>query len=429
MNTRMGAAGALLLSMGLLMMGNGLQGTLIALRASLEGFSTQVTGLLMSIYFVGFLAGSTLTPKVVARVGHVRVFAALASLASSTVVLHPLFIDAWFWCGLRLVSGFCIAGLFVVAESWLNEVASNATRGRLLSLYVVVTMAAMASGQMLLNLADPGRFDLFILITVLVSLALLPVLLSVSPAPVFTAPEHLSLRALYWRSPLGLVGCVGTGLSTGAVMGMGVIYAEQIGLVLGDIALYMGLVYVGSVALQWPIGRLSDAFDRRRVILLVTSLSAAMALLALAVADAVAPVQLAVAFLFGGLSFPLYSLCVAHTNDALTPRQMVAASSHLVLAFGIGAAAGPSLAAACMERFGADGYYAYLAVVHLTIGVFALYRMSQRGPVPLEEQGHCVPVAATASPLVLTMTQESSAVPPSSPEVAVKGCGSGERSR
>ncbi|UTW06983.1 MFS transporter [Pseudomonas benzenivorans] len=411
MNTRVGAAGALLLSMGLLMLGNGLQGSLIALRASMEGFSTQIAGLLMSIYFVGFLAGSTLTPKIVARVGHVRVFAALASLASSAVVLHPLFIDAWLWCGLRLISGFCIAGLFVVAESWLNDVASNATRGRLLSLYVVITMAAMASGQMLLNLADPGGYDLFILITVLVSLALLPVLLSASPAPAFAAPEHLNLRALYRLSPLGLLGCVGTGLSTGAVMGMGVIYAQQIGLALGDIARYMGLVYAGSVLLQWPIGRLSDAFDRRRVIVLVTSLSAAMALLALVVVDAAAPLQLAVAFLFGGLSFPMYSLCVAHTNDALTPRQMVAASSHLVLAFGIGAALGPSLAAACMGWFGADGYYAYLALVHLAIGVFALYRMTRRGPVPLAEQGPCVPVAATASPLVMTMGQEGVCAP------------------
>ncbi|MCT8965236.1 MFS transporter [Pseudomonas veronii] len=428
MNTRMGEVGALLLSMGLLMMGNGLQSSLIALRASQEGFSTQVAGLLMSMYFVGFLAGSTRTPKIVARVGHVRVFAALASLASSAVVLHPLFINAWFWCGPRLISGFCIAGLFVIAESWLNEVASNATRGRLLSLYVVVTMAAMASGQMLLNLADPGGFDLFILITVLVSLALLPVLLSASPAPAFTAPEHLDLRALYWRSPLGLIGCVGTGLSTGAVMGMGVIYAEQIGLALGDIALYMSLVYVGSVALQWPIGLLSDAFDRRRVILLVTCLSAAVALLALAVTGAGAPVQLAMAFLFGGVSFPLYSLCVAHTNDALTPRQMVAASSHLVLAFGIGAAVGPSLAAACMGWFGAGGFYAYLAVVHLTIGVFALYRMSRRRPVPLSEQGACIPVAVAASPLVMGMLQEEVSAPVIV-EATVEGCGGGGQSR
>lgn len=157
MNKRMGEVGALLLSMGLLMMGNGLQSSLIALRASQEGFSTQVAGLLMSMYFVGFLAGSTRTPKIFARVSHVRVFAALASLASSAVVLHPLFINAWFWCGLRLISGFCIAGLFVIAESWLNEVASNGTRGRLLSLYVVVTMAAMASGQMLLNLGRSGE--------------------------------------------------------------------------------------------------------------------------------------------------------------------------------------------------------------------------------------------------------------------------------
>lgn len=211
-------------------------------------------------------------------------------------------------------------------------------------------------------------------------------------------------------------------------MGMGVIYAEQIGLALGDIALYMSLVYVASVALQWPIGLLSDTFDRRRVILLVTCLSAAVALLALAVTGAGAPVQLAMAFLFGGVSFPLYSLCVAHTNDALTPRQMVAASSHLVLAFGIGAAIGPSLAAACMGWFGVSGFYAYLAVVHRTIGVFALYRMSRRRPVPLSEQGACIPVAVAASPLVMGMPQEE-APAPLIVEATVEGCGGVEQSR
>ncbi|QCY09517.1 MFS transporter (plasmid) [Pseudomonas sp. MPC6] len=398
---------ALLLSMGLLMLGNGLQGSLIGLRASQEGFSTQITGILMTGYFFGFLAGSTLTPRIVAQVGHIRVFAALASLASSVVLLHAVFIDPWLWFGMRLVTGFCIAGLFIVAESWLNDSASNATRGQLLSLYMVITTGAMACSQLLLNLADPGSFELFILISVQLSLALLPILLSATPAPSFAAPEHLSLLQLYRSSPLGILGCMGTGMSIGAMLGMGVIYAQQMGLSLSRISLFMGLVFVGGVVLQWPIGSLSDRLDRRRVIFVVTALAALTSLLAVAIAKASTAGLLAVAFLFGGLAFPMYSLCVAHTNDALDPRQMVAASSNLVLAFGIGATIGPSLAAFVMEAVGPDGFFWYLGVVHAVIGVFALYRMTRRSAVPLAEQGLCVPIGSGTSQVVMTMVQET----------------------
>jgi MFS family permease len=407
MNAMVKTTGALLLSMGLLMLGNGLQGSLISLRASLEGFSTQVTGLLMTGYFIGFLAGSTLTPRIVAQVGHIRVFAALASLASSMVLIHSVFIDPWLWFGMRLVSGFCVAGLFIVAESWLNDSASNATRGQLLSLYMVITTGAMACSQLLLNLADPGGFELFVLISVLVSLALLPILLSATPAPSFAAPEHMSLLQLYRSSPLGIIGCMGTGMSIGAMLGMGVIYAQQMGLPLSQISVFMGLVFIGGVALQWPIGRLSDRHDRRRVIFVVTGLATVTSLAAVAIAGVSATGQLVVAFLFGGLAFPMYSLCVAHTNDALEPRQMVAASSNLVMAFGIGAAIGPSLAAAVMGGMGPDGFFGYLGGVHAAIGLFALYRMTRRSAVALDEQGLCVPIGSAASQVAMAMAQET----------------------
>ncbi|MGV8842644.1 MAG: MFS transporter [Pseudomonas sp.] len=407
MNAMIRTTGALLLSMGLLVLGNGLQSSLISLRASLEGFSTQFTGILMTGYFIGFLAGSTLTPRIVAQVGHIRVFAALASLASSVVLIYAVFTDPWLWFGMRVVTGFCIAGLFIVAESWLNDSATNATRGQLLSLYMVITSGAMACGQLLLNLADPGSFELFILIAVLVSLALLPILLSATSAPSFAAPVHISLLQLYRSSPLGILGCMGTGMSNGAMLGMGVIYAEQMGLSLHRISLFMGLLLVGGMVLQWPIGKLSDRFDRRMVIFIVTALAALTSLLAAAIAEVSTVAQLSVAFLLGGLAFPMYSLCVAYTNDALEPRQMVAASSNLVLAYGIGAALGPSLVAAVMGAVGPAGFFWYLAVVHAAIGVFALYRMTRRNAVPMDEQGLCVPVGSAASQVAMAMVQEA----------------------
>lgn len=401
------AMAALLLSMGLLMLGNGLQSSLISLRASLEGFSTQFTGILMTGYFVGFLVGSVLTPKVVAQVGHIRVFAALASLASSVVLIHAVLIEPWLWFAMRLVTGFCIAGLFIVAESWLNDSVSNATRGQLLSLYMVITTGAMACSQLLLNLADPAGYALFILISVLVSLALLPILLSATPAPGFAAPEHMSLLRLYRSSPLGILGCFGTGMSMGGVFGMGVIYAQQIGLQLSSISLFMGLVFMGGVALQWPIGKLSDKFDRRKVLFVVTALAALTALAAVAVATVSVLGLLVIVFLFGGLALPMYSLCVAHTNDALEPKQMVAASSNLVLTYGVGAALGPSLVAAVMGYVGPDGFFWYLAVVHAGVGFFALYRMARRNAVPTDEQGLCVPISAVASQVAMAMIQEA----------------------
>ncbi|WP_439859013.1 MFS transporter [Pseudomonas sp. MBLB4136] len=408
MYTAVKASWALLLSMALLMLGNGLQGSLIGLRATLEGFSTQWAGFLMSGYFVGFLLGSTLTPKIVSQVGHIRVFAALASLASTLALIHSVFIDPTLWFAMRVVTGFCMAGIYIVAESWLNDLATNQTRGQLLSVYMVIMIGGMAAGQLLLNLADPGGFQLFILISVLLSLALLPVLLSVAPAPSFAASDAMGLRQLYRSSPLGVSGCMVVGLSNGAVVGMGVIYAELIGFPLADISLFMGLVLLGSVVLQWPIGQLSDRLDRRWVILVVTALAALMALLAIPASHLSTSSLLVVAFLFGGLSFPMYSLCVAHTNDNLEPRQMVAASSSLVLAVGIGAALGPAVAAAVMELQGPNGLFAFLALVHGVLGVFALYRMTRRRAVPLADQGLCVAIPPAASPVAMAMVQEAS---------------------
>jgi MFS family permease len=401
------AAWALLMSIGLLMLGNGLQGSLIGLRATFEGFSTQLAGLMGSGYFVGFVLGSALTPKVIAKVGHVRVFAALASLASTMTLLHPVFIDPTLWFVMRVITGFCMAGLYIVAESWLNDLATNKTRGQLLSVYMVVMIGGMASGQLLLNLADPGGFKLFILVSVLLSLGLLPVLLSVAPAPSFTSAAPMGLRQLYRSSPLGVLGCVVVGLSNGAVMGLGAVYAEQLGFALADISLFMGLVLLGSVVLQWPIGHISDKLDRRWVIVAVTMLAALAALIAIPASQLSTNSLLCVAFLFGGLSFPMYSLCVSHINDNLKPQELVAASSSVVLAVGIGAAIGPSLAAAVMGGVGANGLFAFLAVVHVAVGVFGLYRMTRRASVPLEDQGHCVVIASAATPVAMAMVQEA----------------------
>jgi MFS family permease len=397
---------ALLLGMALLMIGNGLQGSLLGVRASLEAFPTTVIGLLMSGYYVGFLAGSTLAPKLVARVGHIRVFGALAALASIAILIHAVLVQPLTWGLMRLVSGFAYAGLYVVAESWLNDQASNHTRGRLLSVYMVVSIGGMALGQGLLNVADPAGAGLFMLVSILVSLAVIPMLLSARPGPPFAAPAHVGPRALYRISPLGVVAMFGTVMAHGAFFGMAAVYGRAAGLSVPEISLLIGLWLLGGVAAQWPLGWLSDALDRRRMLTAVTFAAALLAV--------VAPFQvgrtnlgLALVALYGGLALPMYSLCLAHANDFLEPKQMVQASGTLVLIGGIGASLGPVSVAVMMAAIGPDGFFWWLAAIHAAIGLFALWRMTRRPALPIAEQGSYVALPPRATPAASALHAEA----------------------
>jgi len=394
----------LLLGFGILMLGDGLQSTLLGVRASLEGFPTAVTGLVMSTFYVGFLAGALYAPRFVERVGHIRVFGALASMASAAVLIHGIVITPLAWSGLRLLSGFCLAGLYVVAESWLNDRASNKTRGQLLSIYMVVSYLGYAGGQLLLNAADPKGLELFILTSVLISVALVPLLLSAGAAPKFSKQSALSLRALYRISPLGVVGALATGMASGALFGFGPVYAESSGLSVAQISFFMTAILVGCTVLQWPIGHLSDSLDRRLVISVIAFLSAAAAIGAVLVSDMSTLTLMALMALFGGLSIPLYSLCIAHANDYLEVDQMVAASSGLVLASGVGAVLGPITASLSMLLFGANGFFWWLAAIHLVMGLFAVYRMAKRRAKPVEEQSHYAPSTLHGSHVALEVT-------------------------
>lgn len=401
---------ALFFGIALMMAGNGLQGSLLGLRASLEGFDTNVLGFVMSGYFVGFLAGSLFAPRVVARVGHIRVFAALASLASISILVHSVFIDPWVWGAMRIVTGFCYAGLYIVSESWLNDMSDNANRGRLLSIYMVVQMGAVAGGQYLLGVSDPSGANLFMLIAVLVSLAVLPLCLSASRTPDFSTPETMSFRELFRLSPLGSAGMVMSGVANGALFGFGAVYAQRAGFTITEISTFMAVMFLGGMVLQWPIGRVSDMIDRRLVILFVTIAATLVAAVA-AILPEPAPLSvqpggeerviwpiLAAAALFGGLSIPHYSLFTAHVNDRVPIRKMVAASSALVFLNGVGAIAGPNIAALLMGQAGPSGFFITLAGVHAAIGLMTGFRMlRRRAPQPAEQADFvAMPLRGTA---------------------------------
>ena len=397
---------ALFLGMALLMIANGLQGSLLGVRASIEAFPTTVTGLLMSAFYLGFLAGSMLTPKMVVRVGHIRVFAALASLASTAILIHAVFVNPITWSLMRLVSGLCYAGLYVVAESWLNEKATNDTRGQLLSIYMVISMGGMAVGQVLLNVGDPGRTDLFILVSILVSLALIPMLLSVNRGPVMDAPTPISVLEVYRASPTGVVGALAIGILQGGSISMGAVYGGLLGLSVSAISLFMMTLIIGGVLFQWPIGRLSDRYDRRLVLTILTFAACGLAVFA-SFASASFEVLLASTFLFGGMMVPMYSVAIAYTNDHLETSQMVAASGTLVLIGGIGAFIGPTLVAGAMDVFGPEGFFLSMAAVHASLGVFILYRMTQRPALPADEQGSYVAMTARTTPVAGEMYGEA----------------------
>ncbi|WP_458526107.1 MFS transporter [Onishia taeanensis] len=398
---------ALLLGVGLLMLGNGLMGSLLGMRAAEEAFGNTATGFIMSSYFVGFLAGSTLTPRKLREVGHIRVFAALASITSIAILVHVMVIDPWVWAGMRLVTGFAYAGLYVVTESWLNGYASNQLRGRLLAFYMVISYLGMGGGQLLLNLADPSGVILFLLVSILVSLALVPILLSHTPQPDTSQPEAMSLLRLYRLSPLGAIGCLITGIANGTVFGMGAVYATRSGMAVDQVALFMGAFILGGALLQWPLGKLSDKTDRQKVIVVVAGIATLLSLVGVMLDIASPLVRIAQGAALGGTSLTLYSLCLASANDDLTPGQVVAASSSLVLALGIGATLGPVSTGLLMEWLGPSGFMWDMAAIHALIVVVGAYCLVRHPSRASDTHGHYVAMPAGSAALGTTWVEEA----------------------
>ncbi|MDH3379358.1 MAG: MFS transporter [Gammaproteobacteria bacterium] len=370
---------SLLLSYGLLLLANGLFSTLLGVRTTIEDFSTEIVGVIMAGYFLGLLLGARYSVRVVANVGHIRAFAAFASIMSVSALTHAMIIDPLAWFVMRVGSGFCMAGMIMVTESWLNERATNRNRGQILSIYMITNYAAAGCGQFLLPLADPGRFHLFSVISILFSLALVPVLLTRAEAPQPIEPHPISLRELYRTSPFGLLGAFGAGLVNATFYGMGPVFTQQIGFSLADTSLFMSSVILAGLVLQWPIGRLSDRVDRR-YILIGVALGTSVTCVAIAMTAGTTPplVLFVLGAVYGSLAFTIYSLAAAHTNDRADAARLVQTASGLLLAYGFGAVLGPMLAAAIMGLAGPQSMFIYSAVVMAAIGGFGLLRMRQR---------------------------------------------------
>ncbi len=396
---------ALLLGMLLLMLGNGLQGSLLGVRGPEAGFSTGMMSIVMSGYFAGFLIASRVTPGMIRRVGHVRVFAALGSLVSAVLILFPAVVDPFAWTVGRVIIGFCFCGVYVTAESWLNDSASNETRGQALSAYMIVQMAGVIAAQGLLLVPDESGFLLFVIPSVLVSVAFAPILLSISPTPAFESTKPMTLRELYGYSPLGVVGMFLLGGVFAAQFGMAAVYAAEAGLSLAQISLFIASFYIGALVLQYPIGWMSDRMDRRLLIFASAAIGAVAALIATMFGGSFG-VLLAAAFVIGGSANPLYSLLIAHANDHLDSSDMASASAGLLFVNGLGAIAGPLVIGWAMAMVGPPGFFLLILVLLTLMSFYALFRMTQRDAISVEDTGLFTALSPAATPIAVEVAQE-----------------------
>ena len=412
---------ALFIGIGVMMIAHGLQMQIMGIRSVLEDFSVFTTGIFMSGYYVGYFIGSKTTPNFVSKVGHIRVFAAFASLASLSALVAVVYVNPFMWTISRFITGISLVSCYVVTESWLNDRATNKNRGQLLSAYMMVIYFGLALGMLLLNISKPEAYEPFILVSVLLSVALVPILLTKRPAPKFKKIETISILELYKISPLGSLSSFFTGIIHAAFFSLISVYATIAKFTLFETSILLFVATIAGVLGQGPIGYFSDIFDRRRVIVITTFGSSLLALIAILTSND--PIQniyymdefafrkiiffIAVG-LYTSLCLPLFSLNLAHTNDFVPKSKFVAAGGGLQLIFGVGAISGPILCAIFMEWFGLNGLFVFLIIAHSIIGVFGLYRMKVRSTVENPDSTF-TPIPATITPAGLELDPDAPA--------------------
>ena len=397
---------ALFTGIGIILLANGLQGNLMGVRSVIENFSSLSTGIIMSGYFIGYFVGSNLTPNMVSRVGHIRVFAAFASTASLSILIIATYVNPIVWTLGRFLTGLSLVSCYIVAESWLNDRANNRTRGKLLSVYMIINYFGLACGALLLNFDNPTSFKPFILVSILLSIALVPILLTKRPAPKFKKIGTLSLAELYKISPLGTVSSFCTGAIYSALFAMFAVYATKINFTLFEISILLFLTTIAGAFFQAPVGYLSDKYNRRVIIVLCNLFSAAFCLVLIFIsgdklfnlnalhlllninifqdfnlltyAGSSKLYFFIIITIYAGITLCIFSLNLAHTNDFVPKEKFVAAGGGLQFVFGLGAMSGPLFCSIVMDILGPNGYFVYLIIFHIIIGLFGIYRMAIR---------------------------------------------------
>ncbi|QKV18389.1 MFS transporter [Oricola thermophila] len=377
----------LLVAASIMLAGNGVQGTLIAIRGAQEGFSTSLIGFMGTAYFGGFLLGCVMISRMLNAVGHIRTFAALAAIAASGTLLLVLLLNGPAWIAIRFVMGFCFSGLFTTIESWLNSSVDNSGRGRLLSIYRIIDIVAVTGAQFILPAFGTGGFTVFAVMAVMITMSLVPVSLADRSSPTPPRDIHFDMKGIWRLSPLACIGCLAIGATNSAFRLIGPVYAQDIGLSITSVATFMSAGIFGGAILQYPLGYWSDKHDRR-VVLMAASGGAVVAGLFLGFGAGVSPIaNYAGIFLFGAFALPLYSLSVAHANDYAEPTQYVMVSAGLMFCFSAGAMVGPFVSSFVVELYAPPALFTYTSAVHATLIVATLWRMRVRGPVPAARRG------------------------------------------
>ncbi|MBC8363534.1 MAG: MFS transporter [Actinobacteria bacterium] len=395
---------ALFLAFAFLQVGNGLQRILLPIRGESEGIGAGAMGMVMAFHFGGYLLGAKVITRALRAVGHIRVFAALASTASTAVLVNAVLVTPLSWSIVYLVGGLCNAGVFVVLESWLNDRASNETRGKILGLYMMVMMGGTAGGQWLINVGAPEGFELFVLSSVLISLAVIPVTLSASSTPPMTTSETMPVREVYRTVPSAVIGLFFCSFVQSAATSMGAVYGIESGMSTAKVATFTSVAVIGAVVLQVPLGSLSDRYHRSAVIAIVATVSCVLAALG-TVVPASGNLILLLNFAFGAFVFPLYGQFVALANDWIPPEKRLAAASAIVMVSGVGAVFSPMALAIAMEAFGPKGYYATLSAVLAALVVYLLVRIRMRAPMPVERQSKFQPILARSGEMAHSVSR------------------------
>jgi MFS family permease len=402
MNKALAPVAALLISVSILLAGQGLQGILLPVRASLENFSTVSIGAMGATYFFGFTVGCLKGGELVRRVGHVRVFLAMSALASASPLIHGLIVQPAVWGGLRFLTGFCFAVLYIVIESWLNDRATNENRGAIFSIYTMITLTVLAGGQMMTLMYDPSGFELFIIASVLVSIGAVPVALSTSPTPDQPHAVSVDLIRLFHISPSGTVACLVSGLANGAFWALAPVFATTVGNDVSLAAWFMTSAVIGGAIGQWPLGILSDRVGRRKVLIAVSLSCGVVGIVLFLAANALQFASaIVLAMLWGTFAFPLYTIAVAYANDYADPSEYVTVSSGLLLMYGIGATVGPFVASSLMAEDNIGGLFGFSAFVHLALILFVTIRFMRDRSIATHQIafGDALSAAQTASPV------------------------------
>jgi len=378
------SVGGLLLGIGVVAVGHGLLTVFISVRLNLEGFSGPLIGTVVAAHSVGFLVGCVIASRIISRLGPVQSFGAFAALMAAATIAFAVAVEPLYWSALRFVTGFTIAGFFVITEGWLNLKIPAAYRGRVFSIYMTSNKIAHGGGQLLLAVADPMGLAHFMISAVCFVLCILPIAAMKGEAPSTAGAKGMSALALWRASPVAVVACLAAGINNTSVVGLGPVYAARIGLSTGEIAMFAAAIQFGNVLLQYPLGRLSDTVDRRHALIVAAGGTAMLAFVLTVWTSPLPGLLLLVAAIYGGLSFTLYPIALAHAADRVSQDQMVAMTSGLMLVWGIGSMIGPIFSSSAMEWWGPQGLFGTVTMGTLGLIVFTLWRIRRRPPPTTE---------------------------------------------